>query len=362
MEQNHSRIKRWRDIGIIDCDVHNHVPPLKSLYPYLSAYWRDYIEDRQIPGIESNFYPKGVDLSVRPEFNPSFGEDTDSDLAQMRVQILDRLNVRYAVLNCITGVQLFHNEDFAIALASALNDWQMAEWVEKDKRLKASIIVADQNIHYAVKEIERLGEHPDFVQVLLLARSQMPYGKRHYWPIYEAAERYGLPICIHAGGTTHNPITAVGWPSYYIEEYVNISASFQEQVISLVSEGVFSKFPSLKFVLAESGFTWLPSLMWRFDKNWKGLRRDIPWVDRLPSEIIREHFRVTVQPFDEPSNAKHLIDILEQVGSDEMLLFSSDFPHWHYDSLEAVVPDAFPTDLEQRVFAQNALKVYTKLS
>ena len=48
------------------------------------------------------------------------------------------------------------------------------------------------------------------------------------------------------------------------------------QVVSLVSEGVFEKFPKLKFVCIEGGFGWVPHLMWRFDKNYKALRIQTP--------------------------------------------------------------------------------------
>ena len=52
---------------------------------------------------------------------------------------------------------------------------------------------------------------------------------------------------------------------------------FQSQLLSLIVEGVFDRFPNLRVALIEGGLTWLPSLMWRFDKEWKGLRREVPW-------------------------------------------------------------------------------------
>jgi predicted TIM-barrel fold metal-dependent hydrolase len=51
---------------------------------------------------------------------------------------------------------------------------------------------------------------------------------------------------------------------------------------SLVTEGVFNKFPRLKVVLMESGVTWLPAYFWRINKTWRGVRAETPWLDRPP--------------------------------------------------------------------------------
>ena len=57
---------------------------------------------------------------------------------------------------------------------------------------------------------------------------------------------------------------------------------FEAQLTSLIAEGAFERFPELRVVLLESGFGWLPPLLWRLDKEWKGLRREIPWVKHAP--------------------------------------------------------------------------------
>ncbi|MGI8909171.1 MAG: amidohydrolase family protein [Rubrobacteraceae bacterium] len=343
--------------GVIDCDVHNVVPSIEVLFPYLPDRWVDYMVESGIKTIEPNYYPKGVPLSARPGSEPAEGP-AGSDLGLMREQLLDPWNVRYAMLNCIYGVQLIQNREWAIVMASAMNDWQAAEWLDKDERLRASITVSTRDPEAAAREIDCVGGHPGFTQVLLLARSEMPYGERHYWPIYAAAGRHGLPICIHAGGSAGNPITSVGWPSYYIEDYVVLSQAFQAQVVSMVTSGVFSEYPGLRVVLAEAGITWLPSLMWRFDKDWKGIRRETPWVNRPPSEIIKEHMRLTLQPIDEPGNPEHLLQVIEQIGSEEMLLFSTDYPHWHFDEPDGVLPVKLPPTLERKILTENASSLY----
>jgi predicted TIM-barrel fold metal-dependent hydrolase len=91
--------------------------------------------------------------------------------------------------------------------------------------------------------------------------------------------------------------------------------------------GVFEQLPELRVVLLESGWTWLPSLLWRMDREWKGLRREVPWMTELPSAYVREHFRLTTNPTDAPADGAYVREMVEQLGSDGMLMFGSDYPH-----------------------------------
>ena len=99
------------------------------------------------------------------------------------------------------------------ALASAINDWQVAEWLDPEPRLRASINVAYEDGPLAAREIHRMAADPRFVQVLLLIRTAEPLGRRKYWPIYEAAVAHDLPVGIHFGGWGRGPITGVGYGS-----------------------------------------------------------------------------------------------------------------------------------------------------
>ena len=65
-----------------------------------------------------------------------------------------------------------------------------------------------QNVEYAVDEIARCAKDPRFVQVMVLAMGETPLGRRHFWPIYAACERHGLPLGIHAGSAYRHPVTS----------------------------------------------------------------------------------------------------------------------------------------------------------
>jgi uncharacterized protein len=351
--------------GFIDCDIHNIVPSIDALGPYLPARWRKHVATfgmRQHHGFASGIpYPKvSPGGGARVDAWPPSGLPPGADLDFMREQHLDVQDVECGILNCLypkVGEQL--NDELGAALARATNDWQISEWLEKEPRLRASIVVPYENAEFSAAEIDRVADHPGFVQVVLLPRTKEPLGKRRYWPIYEAAERHNLPIGIHFAGLGGNPITSSGWPSYYIEDHTVMSMAFQTQVISLVCEGVFERFRSLRVVLLEGGLAWIPSLMWRLDKHWKRLRDEVPHLRRPPSEYIREHMRATTQPMEEPPDPKQLLQVIEHLGSDEMLMFATDYPHWDYDDPDRAFPVRLPPDMKQKIFSENARALYT---
>ena len=212
----------------------------------------------------------------------------------------------------------------------------------------------------AAQEIERVAADRRFVGVLLLAMAELPLGRRQNWPIYRAAERHGLAINVHAGSSFRHAPTSIGWPSYYLEDYVAQSAGFAGALNSLITEGVFVEFPRLKVVLMESGVTWLPGWMWRVSKTWRAMRPEVPWNKVSPAEMARRHVRVTIQPFDAPPEPSRLDRIIEEIDCDDMFLFSTDYPHWHFDGTDAM-PDGLPESLVRKMLFDNPMETYPRL-
>ena len=346
-------------LNAIDCDVHPNVPNLRALIPYMEPYWRDSIVDRGIDAIDSASYPPNSPLTARADWR-----DADKRVAtrveDVQKHVFDGLGADIAILNSLYGVQLVLNEDMARAFTRALNDWVRAEWLDRDPRLRASIILPMHNVEHAVDELERCAGDHRFVQAMMLVGGETPLGRRHYWPIYERLEKLGLPLGVHAGSSYRNPVTSLGWPSYYMEDYTAQAQGFQSQLTSLITEGVFAHCPGLKVVLMESGVTWVPGFMWRLQKFWRGLRFETPWVDRPPMDIVRDNVRLTMQPLDAPDDPEIVARLIDHFNSDDMLLFASDYPHWQFDGA-AAMPAGISAALARKIKVDNPLATYPRL-
>jgi len=349
-----------RGLKPIDCDVHPSVPGLKSLLPYMEPYWADTLIQRGMHELDSISYPHKAPITAREDWRPVEGKPA-ATLEQVQSELLDPHGIDIAILNCLYGVELPFSEDMGAAYARAVNDWIAKEWLDRDPRLRASILIPIQSAELAVQEIERVAHDKRFVQVMTLVAGETPLGRRHHWPIYEACARHGLPLAIHAGSSYRHPPTAVGWSSYFIEDYASQAITFQSQLASLLAEGVFKKIPDLKVVFLESGVTWLPGFLWRFHKYWRGLTMEIPWVDRPPAEIVSDHVRFSLTPFDGPEDAASVTKIFDHLGSDELVLFSTDYPHWQFDGNDPL-PEGLSDDLARKILVENPRKTYSRLS
>lgn len=350
------RAEVW-DGAVIDVDVHAVVPSVEALFPYLGDLWVAHVRERGWAGPPNTYtYPPGLEASVRPEWRPGDGRVAASDVRLLQEHVLDPWQVDHAILNCYYPVDLGH-PDVSAALASAVNDWLITEWLDVDDRLRASIMMPVRDPGLMVKEIERVGAHPGFVQVLMPVRSGRMYGQRFYHPVYEAMCRHDLVMGLHWGGLNDGlPPTPSGWPSWYAEEYAAEIQTYEAQINSLVSGGVFAAFPDLRVSILEAGFLWLPQWGWRLDKEWKGLRREIPWVDRTPFSIIRDHMRFSVAPTD-AGPLDELRRVIRWLGSDDILMFATDYPHMHDDDMGGLL-QAVPETMRPKLMAESARAWY----
>jgi predicted TIM-barrel fold metal-dependent hydrolase len=349
-------------LAIVDCDIHPAFRTPKDLHPFLPQRWQEHMAtfgEHLRHGLSGQLpFPRMMAAGMRIDAFPDQGPP-GSDLALMRRQHLDANGVTFGMLMPLSRAGMEErNLDYAAALAHAVNEWQLEAWVKPEPRLRAGIVVPQEDAAFAVEEIEQRADNPAFVQILISPRSSDPLGHRRYWPIYEAAASAGRPIALHVQGYSGgHATTASGWPTYYMQEHYAATGNMQGTVVSMIFEGVFERFPALKVVLIEGGFAWAPALAWRMDKAWERLRKETPHVARPPSDYLREHFWFTTQPIDEPDNPQHLAEIMDWIGWDR-LMFSTDYPHWDFDDPQHVFKFKIEDDNKAMVLRDNARALY----
>ncbi|OZC92985.1 hypothetical protein CH282_01600 [Rhodococcus sp. 06-418-1B] len=344
--------------AVVDCDVHPVLPSSAALLPYLDQYWGDQLVAALTPSYEPNYHPRNSAIAQRADAIRD-KEGRAGTAAEALIQdVFSDGFTDFAVLNCLYAVQQIHQPRREAAHARALNTWIAREWLDRDPRLRASIVVPMGTPRAAAEEIEYWADDSRFVQVLLLGQSEILLGRENNWPIWAAAEKAGLPVAIHIGGVFRQAPTSVGWPTTHLEWYVGQQSNFEAQMASIVSEGVLQKFPSTRVLVSEVGFNWVPPFMWKFDKLWKSYRPDVPWVDRLPSELIRDHFRFTTAPSDGAEQPGRLDSLVDRLGSDRMLVYSSDYPHQHTSAPRDIENGTENQDLLNRIYRHNATDLY----
>jgi predicted TIM-barrel fold metal-dependent hydrolase len=347
--------------AVIDCDIHPKAS-MEAIRPFLAQRWRDHLDSygvRARHGFAKGYpYPKMTPQAARRDAWPPGGGLPGSDLEFMRAQHLDPYGIEFGVMNPLSpSGQGEQNPEFSAAMASAINEWQIAAMSTPEPRLKSSIVVPYEDAEAARHEVHRRAGNRDYVQVFMLSRTGEALGRRRYWPIYQAAVEHGLPVGIHVFGYSGWAMTNTGWPSFYIEEMTEHATSAQAMVTSFIMEGVFERFPGLKVVLIESGFAWLPALGWRLDKLWQRMKDEVPHVKRPPSEYLREHFFVSTQPMEEPEDPDHLIEVMNWIGMDR-ILFASDYPHWDFDDPFLALPPALSQAQRTAIYSGNARTLY----
>jgi len=359
---------------LIDCDVHPIMRGgMADLRPYLSrpAQRRlgldqrrslSTIGTREAVSVPRNMLYVNTSGVLRDDARAPDGSAPGADPAFTAEQLLDGNGIDRAVLigGEVLGLGAMPDPDAAAMISSAYNDWLAATWLAADNRYRGYLVVGPQDPVLAAGEIRRAAQDERFVGVFL-PLTNILMGQRHYYPIYDAAAEIGLPVAVHPnsgeGIFRTSPPMAGGTPTYYVEWHSGLSQIFQANVISLICHGVFERFPGLRVIITEGGLAWVPDVMWRLDKNVKGLRDEVPWMKRLPSEYLVDHVRFTTQPMPEPRRRSHLHTLLEIVRAERTLMFSSDYPHWDFDDPRHVLT-TLPAEIGDRVKAQNAIETY----
>lgn len=350
---------------IIDTDTHNFPMPA-DVMPYMAAKWARYLATFGFRTVGEFGIPRArLNASRGDAWSPS-GKPPGNDPDFFAEQLLDKYDIDAAILN--NSVMYFSgmmggNQPYELTanFMAGANEWVAAEWLPLDDRFFSSISVAVEDPGATVAEIERWGAEDRFVHVGLPFTLRNPLGTPKYREMIEAAVHFDLPLALHPGNAPH-PLTGSGWPSFYFEDHMCRPAPVVAQIVSLISEGVFDRYPTLKIVIQEGGWSWVRPFLWRLDSTWRQLRDEEPYgLERKPSEYVEAHFWFTSQPMEEPEGKGQFQQSLEVFGLADRLMYSSDYPHWDFDPPDLALPRSLSPEQRERILGLTAAKLYATL-
>jgi predicted TIM-barrel fold metal-dependent hydrolase len=348
------------EVKIVDADVHPAPHDRTELAEYLPEAWRA----RRLPSavldaVDAPIYATPGSV-VRLDSKPSGGGPAGSDPVMLEDQLFRSAGVDMAILLPLTARPMANPEHEA-AVCAATNLWMDKTWLGRynwHDRYRASLRVSSNSAELAAREIDKWAGHPRFVQVMLIPYTSAPLGQSLYDPIYAAASRANLPVAIHVNrGPGARLLGPVGFSSYFIEHHMMYPVLYATHLVSFVFDGTFERFPDLRLVFVEGGFSWLVPLLWRMDRHWEALRVEVPWVRRRPSDYVRDHVLFTSQPFEEPAGAADLATVFEWADAEHTLMFSTDYPHWDFDDPTWVIR-RIRVESRPQILSGNASRIY----
>ncbi len=281
-------------------------------------------------------HPPGItfqDVSGRIPHMAQLGEHVEPSPVHRDVTLVRRamesmgIAVQIVFPQPILEIGLHPSPEFEPQLIMAYNRWFTQRILAADSRIKSMIALPFANADACMRVIHEFADKPGVVGFMITSQRTAELWKPQYMPIYRELEERGLPLGFHAG-----PDYAVG---RQMNRFISVHAlSFvtcnMVHLTNWIMNGMPERFPKLNLIWIESGLAWLPFLMQRLDHEFLMRQSDAPLLRRLPSEYMREMF-YTSQPL-EKTNMRLLESTFEAINAETQLLYSSDWPHWDFDT------------------------------
>jgi predicted TIM-barrel fold metal-dependent hydrolase len=301
----------------------------------------------------------GDALAAQPEFS-----EPESRLALLDEQGVHAQLIFPTLASVIEG-HMGNNIELAAACVHSLNAWVLDEWTFNYKdRLFPCAYISLADVDAACAELDFALENG--ARLILIRPAPVPglFGSRspglaefdRFWAKVNEANIF---VVLHVSDSGYDQIYR-WWGSSAKEmlafdrgDPLKACMDFQgravaDMISALISHGVMTRFPNIRWLSAENGSIWVPHLMKMFKRAYGQLPKSFA---RDPIETFQEC--VYVAPYYE----EDLMEIREYVPVDR-LCFGSDWPHpeglkMPLDFLEEV-KDFTPA--EQQAFMSTNLK------
>lgn len=350
--------------AVIDSCVFHEWASTSVLAPYMPSNWA-HILDQPMTSVKTQrpyFNPLGI-TAASPTTDGAVIPVLDSpatDFEALRERIFSGTARERVVLSYDDGLMstTFPAHYVARAVVQAANDWTAAEWLARDERLYGLIMISTMLPADAAAEIRRSGANNRMVGIAMGGNGlSRPFGHPVYHPIYEAAVELGLPLVLQIGPETDSssftPFIAGGTPATFGEWSALSWQSNLAHMSSMIMNGVFDLYPTLKVLLIGGGVLWVPGQLWRLDA-WHRTNTREGFLSKLPSEYFAEHFRLATYQIESVASADALRRGLETIPDvTDVLMYTSTFPNRDWQDVSEC-ERLLPADWQSAALRDNA--------
>ena len=337
---------------IHDADSHL-MEPVDCLDPYfdkrLLARFRETPQMRELLAERADWIRERLDLQSDAEFRA----DADGELMVRknyeaqgawlrddRPHALDGLGFASQLVfttHCLGNFGLDQGDDMDLCYAAAdAHNRMMTDFCSVDPRLLPVAYIPLEEFHRTLASA-KLAIELGAKALMVPSRCPQNHAPSHIAldPLWAMAEEAGLPVVLHVGGETKlNPVYKKnglppvpdfhgGDDNFTSVSYMPIPEAAMQTLATLIFDGVFDRFPNLKWGAIELGASWLPGWMRSLDSAAHAFMRNEERLQNLsakPSEIVRRQLRVAPYPHEDAGW------IIANAG-EEVCMFSSDYPH-----------------------------------
>ena len=287
------------------------------------------------PGLLTLFaQEKAEEKGRRAEFEGKNQMEVANTRARLKWMDSQRIDIQHVI--CLSGIT-YHSfiDDVGLRqeVVRAANDWLADTCEEGGGRLLPVTALDYTDLDWAIAELERMRRRGSRVVLTPGAPvGGMSIAHPEWDRFWSAVTENGMIAMLHTGfeRMSFDP----GWSNMEASPTVlrQFGSSFRcvtpmLVINAMVFAGVFQRHPMLTLMLAEMGVGWLPFFLNSIDDRADPTAELFlgKWDhDMKPSEYVRRNVRAT--PLASGSDSP--LDQLMETLPEDMLVFSSDFPHF----------------------------------
>lgn len=300
-------------------------------------------------------YESGVNAAGQPiirmggtPFMTLFEPMWDYDL---RIRDMDRAGVDLAVVSLTCPNAYFGDAATSLKAARMVNDSMAEQQRIRPDRIRWFASLPWQHEALALEELAR-AHRAGAVGVMVIANIDgANLTEPSFAAIWRAIDALGLPVLLHPG-------TPQGHRDMHLDEYglvppVGFTFDTTLAVARMIFNGFFDRHTNLKLIAAHGGGA-LPYLAGRLDRCFEELPACAEVISTPPSEYLQRIY------YDAVLYAPEALDLCIRVaGSDERVLYGSDYPHNIGDMSGCLARvDALPAASARRIRGANARRLF----